>query len=870
MRRRTAMVRRSGGYVLEVSAELVDMHRFRRLIATAREADRLDGDRVGLLVEALGLWRGTPLADIPGSWAARMREGLMGQRLDAGVVLAETRLRLGDHLSLIGLVRELLVEYPLAEPLYAVLMRALLAAGRQAEALDCYATLRAALREALGTEPSAELRRLHQAVLRGDPPPPVATGTPAPAGAGLAPRQPVSTPTPGQLPPEVRGFAGRGAQLRWLDALCRDGGRAPTVAVISAVSGGGGVGKTALAIHWAHRVRSRFPDGQLYVNLRGFDPTRTPMSSGEAVRYFLDALGVPPQRVPSAVEAQVGLYRSLLADRQVLVLLDNARDAEQVRPLLPGSAGCLAVVTSRDDLRSLIAVDGAQSLTLDVLPAAEATQMLAQRLGAGHDDQEPAAVDEIIHRCARLPLALAIAAARVATSPTAPLAALAKELHDADASLDILNGGDASSDVRTVFSWSYKRLTAAAARLFRLLGLQPGPDIATPAAASLAALPVARVRRLLGELARAHLVTEHVPGRYAFHDLLRAYAADLAHTTDPDEQHHAAIHRLFDHYLHTAHAAARLLYPAGHPVAPAPPQPGVTPEHPADHEQALAWFSVDHAVLLAVVDHAHTTGFDTHTWQLAWTLSTFLARRGYWHDQAAIGRVALTAAQRLGDPTAQALAHRTLARAYSQLGRLDDAHTHLNRALDLTAQAGDQVGQAYVHNTLAYLWRRRGCYWESLDHSRQALDLFRAADHRVGQAMALNAVGWYHALLGDHEQALAYCQQALTLFQELGDREGQAGTWDSLGYAHHHLGHHTQAITCYQHALTLCRAIGNLYTESESLTHLGDTHHSTGNHQAARDAWQHALTILTDLDHPDADTVRAKLRHLDHPDYRYT
>jgi tetratricopeptide (TPR) repeat protein len=360
--------------------------------------------------------------------------------------------------------------------------------------------------------------------------------------------------------------------------------------------------------------------------------------------------------------------------------------------------------------------------------------------------------------------------------PTFALATFAAELRDAHHRLDALAGEDAAADVRAVFSWSYQAVSDPAARLFLLLGLHPGPDIGAPAAASLAALPLAKTRRLLGELARANLIVEHTAGRYTFHDLLRAYAADLADTTDPDEERQTAAHRLLDHYLHTARDAARLLYPNRGLLALTPAQPGVTPEDPADHEQALAWFTTERAVLLAAVDHAEAAGFDTHAWKLVMTLSTFLSRRGHWHEQAAVGRVALTAAQRLADPLAQAVSHDNLAWAYTQLGHFDDAHTHLSHALDLNAQAGDQVAQADTHLTVGHLWERQGRHTESLDHARRALNLFRATDHRFGQARALNNVGWYHALLGDHRQALTYCQQALTRFEELGDRDGQAAT----------------------------------------------------------------------------------------------
>jgi tetratricopeptide (TPR) repeat protein len=637
--------------------------------------------------------------------------------------------------------------------------------------------------------------------------------------------------------------------------------------VITAVAGTAGVGKTALAVRWAHRVASRFPDGQLYINLRGFGPAGTVMDPAEAIRRFLDALGVAPQRIPADPEAQVGLYRTLLAGKRMLIVLDNARDPDQVGPLLPGTPGCLVVVTSRNRLTGLVATVGAHPIPLDLLTLDEARDLLVRRLGVHRVAAEPDAVDEIITCCVRLPLALAIVAANAATQPRQSLAAIAADLRDRHDRLSVLSTGDTpTTDVRAVFSWSYHTLTPAAARLFRLLGLHPGPDVTAPATASLAALPIDQIRTLLTELTRANLIVEPVPGRYTFHDLLRAYATEHVHTTDPDPQRHAATHRILDHYLHTAYTADRLLDPARDPITLPQPQPGVTPEHPTDYEHALAWFNAEHAVLLTTVDHTVATGFDTHTWQLAWTLHDFLNRRGHWHDLAAVHRDAVAVADRLADPTAQANAHRLLGYAYTQLRRLDNAHTQLRQALDLYRETGDRAGQAHTQHGLARVSNRQGSPAQALDHARQALDLFRAAGHRRGQANALNAVGWYHAMLGEPERGLAACQQALTLFQELGDRHGQAAAWDSLGYAHHHLGQHTRAITCYQHTIELYRNLGDRYEEASTLTHLGDTHYTTANTDGARDAWQQALTILDQLNHPDADTVRAKIHHLDHPD----
>ena len=488
---------------------------------------------------------------------------------------------------------------------------------------------------------------------------------------------------------------------------------------------------------------------------------------------------------------------------------------------------------------------------------------MKQALGADRVAAEPRAVEELIVRCARLPLALALVAARAALRPQGGLHLLVSELRDAHQRWQTLAGDEPTTDVRTVFSWSYRALTPQAARLFRLLGFHPGPDISVPAAASLAGVTPHQVRPLLGELVRVNLVSECAAGRYTFHDLLRNYACDMAYRIDTDQQRRTAIQRILDHYVHTAYASAMLLNAARDPITLTPLAPGVTPEHPADYQQALDWFTAEHPVLLATANQAAEGGFDGHTWQLAWTLWNFLDWRGKWHDLAATGRAAVAAAERLADLPAQARAHRNLANTYTRLGRLDDAHVQLAHALDLATQTGDQTEEAHTHHNLAYLWEQRGDYLRALDHAQQTLDLYRAAGHQNGQADALNAVGWYHGLLGDHQQTLTACQQALTLFQDLGDRYGQAATWDSLGYAHHHLGHYAHAVTSYDHALTLLRDLGDRYYEGTILTHLGDTHHVTGNADVARDVWRQALAILDDLDHPDADKVRSKLAAID-------
>jgi DNA-binding SARP family transcriptional activator/tetratricopeptide (TPR) repeat protein len=856
------VVRRADGYALDVDPDRVDLLRFRRLAAEARRGERSDAERVGLLDEALGLWRGVPLAGLAGEWAGRQRDSWQLERLEAVLDWARAALRLGQHAQVIPVARDLGEQYPHNEALAVVLGWALAADGRHDEATEHCASINHRLRTDLGTDPGPALQELQQAVLADRPLP---TLPPPPRPAATPPT------VPAQLPGDVPGFAGRTAHLARLDAvLATAAADAPTAVVITAVSGTAGVGKTALAVRWAHRVADRFPDGQLYVNLRGFDPGGLLVQPAAAVRGFLDALGVPAERIPADLDAQAALYRSLLAGRRMLVVIDNARDADHARPLLPGSPTALAVVTSRNQLTPLVAADGAHPLSLDILTHEEARELLARRIDPARIAAEPEAAEEIITACARLPLALALVAARAATHPNFPLAALATELAVVGDRTSRLDANDVFAQVRAVFSWSYTTLAPAAARLLRLLGLHPGPEFSAAAAASLTGAPPAEARHLLTELISAGMLTEHTPGRCGFHDLLRVYATDLTQTVDRDEERRAATTRLLDHYTHSAHAADLLLNHARDPIQIplTPPAPGATPEHFTNLPAALAWLNAEHRVLLAAQRLAAEAGHNTHTWQLAWALDTFLDRRGHWHDWAGTWQTGLVAADHLGDLTALAHAHRHLAHARNLLGDYDDAHTRLHRALDLLAKAGDLVGQAHTHMTLGNLWARQDRLDRALDHAQQALTLFLAAGYRRGQAQALNAVGWSHVLLGDHNRALTYCRQALTLHRQAGDRDGEAATWDSLGYAHHHLHHHTEAVDCYQNALTRYRDLGgDRYQEFATLLRLGDTHHAAGKPDAARTAWTAALHILADLDHPSADIARAKLNTLNqtHP-----
>jgi DNA-binding SARP family transcriptional activator len=856
---RAAILARPPGYLLNLGGDGTDARAAERLLRQGRQAaDPALGVRD--LREALALWRGRPLADVTGS--AWLEE--QSQRLDLLAdqvrrALFEARLAAGEHAEIVPGLEQMAAANPLDEQVHGQLMLAFYRCGRQADALAVFGRLRAALAEQLGIDPGPALRDLQTAILRQDQ----ALAAPARSPAVPLAAQPGPVPVPAQLPPAVPGFAGRSAELARLDAVLAQAERerpaGSAAVVISAVSGTAGVGKTTLAVHWAHQVAPQFPDGQLYVNLRGFDPGGQPAEPAEALRGFLDALGVPQARIPDGVPARAGLYRSLVAGKRVLVVLDNASDPGQVRPLLPGSPGCLVIVTSRSDLAGLVAAEGACPVSLDLLTTAEASDLLARRLGPARVASEPEAVAEIIGRCARLPLALAIAAARAAARPGFPLAAIAAELRGATATLDPFGGTDLATDVRAVFSWSCRLLSGGAVRLFRLLGLHPGPDISVPAAASLASVTPQRARVLLAELTGAHLLSEHAPGRYACHDLLRAYAAEQARMVDPDQDRNAAIRRVLDHYLHTGHRAAIVLAPYLDPLTLATADPTVIVGEFATGQDALGWLASEHAPLLAAVHRAAAAGFSTHAWQLAWALSTLLLRRGLWDQVDAVCEVGLDAARRTGDAAGQARCLHRLANRYAKSGRIHESVSALQQALRHFESVGDLANRATIHTTLLWVAVQQQRPADALSHALRAQELFSAAGNRAGQTVVLADIGYCRAMLGDYQQALACCEQALAEVQEAGDRGSEASVWDSLGYVHHERGDHQQAIICYQRAVDICRERTDRYNEAAALNTLGDVHHSAGDTRAARRAWTQALRILDQLGHPDSDPVRAKL-----------
>ena len=844
------------GYLLSVPPDALDRDVFDRRVSRARAA-RAAGDLATAsesLHAALGLWRGPALDGLTSPLLDTERERLAERRVLAVEERIDIDLALGEDHGLVEELRRLIADHPLRERLRGLLMRALYRVGRQAEALAAFREAREHLMAELGIEPTPQLQTLHRRILSGDEEP-----APAPreSTTAVAPDPPAPANRPAQLPHGLAHITGRTAELSHLTALVVGERGEPTVP-IAAITGTAGVGKTSLALHWAHRVAADFPDGQLYVNLRGFDPHSAPMEPDEALRGFLEAFGVPATQIPAAPQDRAAHYRSMLAGRRVLVVLDNASNTEQVLPLLPGTPGSAAVVTSRSRLSGLVAA-GAVPVTLDLLTAGDAALLLARRFGADRAAAEPDAVADLVTMCARLPLALAIVAARAAAFPHHSLAALAAELRQSRGGLDAFLGETERSDARAVLSWSYERLSPAAARLFRLLGLHRGPEITYPAAASLAGVPVRQVRRLLADLSGAHLLEERAPGRFSFHDLLRAYAAEQAQDIDPAAERRAATRRVLDHYLHTSHAADRMLYAYREPIAVDPADPDATVLEFADEDAALSWFRTERAVLVDAIGEAALDGFPLHASRLTWTITAFLNYEGKWHEWATCLEAALDACRRTGDSLGEALAHRLSSIALLQQGLLGPAEAHAQQALDLYAKAGDRARSGRLHLDLGRIREQQNDYPAALERARTALDLFRAAGDRAGEADALNWVGLYSSHLGRHTDALRYCRESLALHSEASDYPGQADTWDTSGLANHHLGDYREATACYEQALALWRRLGDRYEVATTLIRLADTRRADGDPTGADALCQEAGQILDDLGHPLAATLRARL-----------
>ena len=860
------LAHRRPGYLLEVEPDRVDLHHFRSLIAEARQEDDA-GSAAGLLRRALALWRSGPLADVEAPGLVAVKHALAQQRLSALEDCVDLELGLGKHGELIPELTVLVAAHPLHERFHAQLMLALYRAGRAGDALRAFHDVREALNEELGTGPGHELLRVYDQVLHADPAlSPVAPAAPLALTTPVAEPRRASRVLPRQLPPAPTGFTGRRHELAALTAALDAGDGEGVSVAISAIGGPGGVGKTWLALHWAHRHLDRFPDGQLFADLRGFDPAEDPMAPADALRGFLGALGVEPTGVPDELHARVGLYRSLVAGKRMLIVLDNARDAGHVTHLLPGVAGCTVLITSRNRMQGLATTYGSRNVALDVLSEAQAHDLLAERLGEQRLVREPDAATELIACCAGLPLALGILASRATRRPDFPLAALAAELRDTATRLSTLDTGEPTTSLGTVLSWSYSALAPDQARALGLLAAAPGPDIGLPAAAVLLGLPAAATGALLRALEGVCLVDEHAPARWRMHDLIRLHAAERACLDRPDDDRRAALHRVTDFYLHTAHAARELVLPRQEPVALGAPAPGCPPHPLPDRDAALEWLQTEHTNLLATPPVATELGRHDTAWRLTVILDRFTAWRGRLYDQLSLWQIGLDAAKRSGDPAARALAHRRLGLACAKDGRHAEALDHLHQALTWHERVDDPLGEAYTHRYLAWTWARQGDNERAVQHATRAHDLSRTVDHPVLEAHALNSLGLYTARLGHHDRARVHCEAALVLFRAHDHPDGEADTLDSLGFIAHHTGRHTEALGYYRQARALFHAVGNTYAEAGTSDWLGRAHTALGEHGQARRAWRRAVRLYEAKGYTgDAEAVQRSLDGLTAP-----
>ena len=839
------LTRHGGAYRLAADEDTSDLIAFRRMAADARSAhaDDRPGDALDHLVAALTLRRGACGEGLELYGRHRDYFTTVDQEFVSAVVeAADAALASAQPLRMLPLLRQVAVGEPLNESLQARLMLMLAATGQQAHALQHYQAVRERLGDELGVDPGPEMRAAYSRVLRQEfPVAAYGNQSSAAVAAGFP---------PAQLPADLSTFAGRESALSRVAQMLSPGGARPTVAVC-AVDGMAGIGKTTFAIHWAHRIAGHFPDGQLYLDLRGFDATDSATAPSDALHTLLYPLGVPAGHIPDGLDTRAGMYRSILAGKRVLIVLDNARDVRQIRPLLPGSQGCLVIATSRNPLTGLAMTDGARLLTLNLLSSATARQALERRLGVGRVEAEPEATEEIIRLCGRLPLALAIVSARAAAHPGFTLASIAADLRRSQGRLDAFGTAGVAADARTVFSWSYHHLSPQAGRLFRLLSVQPGADITARASASLLGVPPDETGQLIAELTNTSLLTEHRPGRYSCHDLIRAYATELAEGTDSRAERHQALARLLSHYLHSSYAAQVALTPHPAPIAPDPPLPGVTPEQFSGHESAMSWFAAERRVLNASVRLAAGSDFGFPAWQLALTMRQFYQWRGFYHDWVTAMETALEAAVRHADLPGQGHVLRSLAGAALHLNWHDETVRYLERAQAIYTELGYSAEQANLDALFGLVFTRQGKLRLAIEHSQKALELYRGAGCRRGEARAIVAIGTAQSMLGDYEQAVSHIERGIAFTQEAGTLREEGKARKDLGVVHSRLGRQKSAVEQFKQALVLLRGVGDRPMEAETLLALGNALSIQGMGDAACAMWRQAFLIFSTFRLPE-------------------
>jgi DNA-binding SARP family transcriptional activator len=872
------------GYLLEVEPGELDLDRFEQLVDQAHQGTAAHDLELAssTLRQALGLWRGWALANLPnnlGVDAERVR--LEEARLVALEERLEVDLGLGRHAQLVGELEALVAAYPDRECLRRQLMLALYRSGRRAEALTVYRDTRQLLVEELGLEPSLALQELERAILRADP-----ALEPVLPTASVLPDEAGARSGPCELPPDIDDFTGRQAAVAQVEQLMEE--ERATAVVISAIAGKAGVGKTALAVHVAHRLRPRFADGQLYVNLRGAEAQ--PLDPADVLAGFLRALGVQGAVIAEGVDQRVRQYRSRLADRRVLVVLDNAASEAQVRPLLPPSPGCAALVTSRARLSGL---EAAHPLALDVLEADQAVALLAKLTGAERVASEPEAAAAIVRMCGWLPLAVRIAGARLASRPQWHLAVLAERLADERRRLDELTAGDL--EVRASVALSYRGRHQEEQRLFRRLGLLAAPSFPAWVAATLLEVELAEAEELVEGLVDDQLV--EVAGqdqagqlRYRLHDLLRVFARERLHQEEPVRVQAAGRVRLLGDYLTLAERADALLQPSGGGHYGRGSAAGRRADHPAlavVERDPLGWFEAERASLVAAVQQAGDAGLLELCWRLADTLAGYFELHVHWDDWQQTHALALTAARRAGNRDAEGRilaslgdlhghrrhvddaisylqqsleAFREIGNRRGELqslealgtnamrqGRFNDAATHLEQSLAGFRELGWPSGEAFALNDLSEVHREQGRYAAAVACSEQSLALMRAIGDRSWEPPILRRLALAHGMQGRFPEAVAYLDQSLAIARAAGDRHGEAYILHGFGEVHRRQGCLEDAADCLERGLALARGIGDRLVEAYVLSTLGDVRRRQGRLEDAGDCLERSLAVFREF-----------------------
>ncbi|HVX43908.1 MAG TPA: BTAD domain-containing putative transcriptional regulator [Mycobacteriales bacterium] len=803
------------GYALQIDPQHVDAVTFTRLLEPGSGADQID--------TALALWRGEPFIGDYSDWLAETeRTRLVQLWLSAVERRADIALAADRPAAVVGELQDLVNHYPLRESLWARLLLALRASGRTAEALERYGTIRGRIIEELGVEPGSELRRIFQQLLGDDTDPDT------------------TLPLPQQLPLDVGHFLGRGGELKRLQELLAGPPGGPTT--IACITGPAGAGKTALAVRWAHRAREHFPDGQLYLDLRGFGPTE-PVSADAALETFLLALNIPADRIPATTPGRTALLRSAVAGRRILLVLDNARNADQIRPFLPGEGGRV-LVTSRNQLPGLLARDGAARIELGGLDERQAIDLLA----GGRTISEPETAEELVALCGGLPLPLRVIAERLGRDPELSLADVLQELRDER--LDAFPDQDEASDLRAVFSWSYQTLPEEPARIFRLLGAYPHAEFGVEVAAALAGTDTRAARRQLDWLIGMSLLQKRSRRRYRFHDLIGTYAAELSGVDAAEAA--AARHRMQQWFLHTMIEAEQA---APAPLIPPPPIPrpdGLPLPEFHDHADRRQWFDTEQAAALAVIDEAVAAGEDEFVCTAGRPLLRLLWSRQRWNDQVAFARTLRVAAQRAGEATAEFLAVQALANAAADTGDHADAALWQNELLKAARKIENPEYEMLAVATIGVNHAHAREFAEAIEPLSTALAISQESNRPAITALYQCYLAFVYTNLGRHEEALALGTEALERQRELEDETFVVDTLSTLGDTLLALGRIDEAIARYQQSIAVAGPHGGDVSRAQNLLSLGDAFRAAGRPEEARRAWQQAHDIYASFDHPHA------------------